>query len=155
MKNMFKTVIIALVMVTANVGYTGLSQNVTKDAQYDKKKHTNKIGKKSKSKKLQITQQIETGIASWYGKSFIGKKTASGEKLTSHKFTAAHKKLPLGSIVKVTNTETQEEVLVTINDRGPYKHGRILDLAPAAAKKIGLMNTGLMKVKMEVISIPL
>lgn len=156
MKNMLRNVVIALTMITSTAGYANVKHDVVNTSQYDKKKKKGAAQPKmSKAKKRAIKKDVETGLASWYGKQFIGRKTASGERLTNHNLTAAHKHLPLGSVVKVTNTQTKEEVIVTINDRGPYKHGRILDLAPAAAKKIGLMTAGLAKVKMEVISIPL
>ena len=113
-------------------------------------KETTYVVKKSKHH----TNNNETGMASWYGNKFLGRKTASGERFTSNKFTAAHKNLPMGTVVKVTNLGTDSEVIVRINDRGPYIKGRILDLSPAAAKLIGLTNTGVAKVKMEIISYP-
>ena len=78
----------------------------------------------------------ETGNASWYGKRFHNRKTASGERFNMFALTAAHKKLPLGAIVRVTNNNTGETVLLKINDRGPYAKKRILDLSYASAQKI-------------------
>ena len=83
-----------------------------------------------------------TGIASWYGPGFQGKKTASGEKFNQYALTAAHKSLPLGSRVRVTNLATNDSVIVRINDRGPYVHGRIIDLSKGAAQAIGIHGTG-------------
>jgi rare lipoprotein A len=93
---------------------------------------------------------IQVGTASWYGPSFHGQETASGEPFNRHAMTAAHRTLPLGTKAKVTNLETGQEVHVTINDRGPYVPGRHLDLSQAAAKKIGITKKGVAKVKIEV-----
>lgn len=81
------------------------------------------------------------GIASWYGPGFHGHKTASGERFNKHAFTAAHKTLPLGSRVKVTNLSNGRSVIVKINDRGPYGHGRIIDLSQRAKDAIGMGGT--------------
>jgi rare lipoprotein A len=84
----------------------------------------------------------QTGIASWYGREFHGKKTASGEKFDMNEMTAAHKTLPLGSIAVVKNLDNGKSVRVRINDRGPYKGKRILDLSYAAAKKLDMVGDG-------------
>jgi hypothetical protein len=96
----------------------------------------------------------QTGVASWYGKRFQGRSTASGEPYNRHALTAAHKKLPLHTIVKVTNLATDQSVIVRINDRGPFVGQRIIDLSEAAANEIGYRNHGLTKVKVEVIQYP-
>lgn len=82
------------------------------------------------------------GKASWYGPGFHGKKTASGERFNQHALTAAHKTLPLGSHVKVTNLSNGHSVVVRINDRGPYAHGRIIDLSKGAKNAIGMGGVG-------------
>lgn len=82
------------------------------------------------------------GKASWYGPGFDGRKTASGERFNRNAMTAAHKTLPLGTRVKVTNLANNESVVVKINDRGPYVHGRIIDLSQAAARSIGIRGVG-------------
>ncbi|MDD5455400.1 MAG: septal ring lytic transglycosylase RlpA family protein [Candidatus Margulisbacteria bacterium] len=96
----------------------------------------------------------QTGIASSYGKEFQYKETTNGELYDMHQLTAAHKKLPFGSIVKVTNLQKGKAfgkvVFVRINDRGPFVKGRIIDLSKAAAKVIG-MPAGLFKVKLEIV----
>ena len=89
----------------------------------------------------------ETGLASFYAESYNGKKTANGETYRSSAFTAAHKKLPFGRKVKVTNLSNGKTVKVKINDRGPFVSGRIIDLTRAAAKKIDMVNAGIVKVK--------
>jgi len=106
-------------------------------------------GKKS-AKTTRVVDGHQVGKASWYGPGFHGKKTASGQVFNQHALTAAHPHLPLGSRVRVTNLKNGKEVEVTINDRGPHKAGRIIDLSRAAAKKIAM--GGLAKVK--VVAVP-
>ena len=93
----------------------------------------------------------ETGMASWYGTKFHGRKTSSGEPYDMFKMTAAHKSLPLPSYVKVTNLENQREIIVRVNDRGPFHKGRIIDLSYAAAHLLGIANTGTGKVEVEIL----
>ncbi len=82
------------------------------------------------------------GIASYYGAKFHGRKTANGETFDMYAFTAAHKTLPFGTILKVTNIKNGKQVTVRINDRGPFVRNRILDLSYAAAREIGMINSG-------------
>jgi len=82
--------------------------------------------------------QAQKGAASWYGPGFHGRRTASGERFDANAFTAAHRTLPFGARVKVTNTRNGRSVMVRINDRGPYAHGRVIDLSKASARAIGL-----------------
>jgi len=93
----------------------------------------------------------QRGIASWYGPNFHGNYTSNGEIYNMYAFTAAHKTLPMNTIVKVTNLNNGKSVIVRINDRGPFVKGRIIDLSYAAGKKIGLDVTGTAPVKIEVI----
>src|SRR6478609_8359806 len=95
--------------------------------------------------------QIQTGKASFYADKFEGSPTASGEKYKHNKLTAAHKSLPFGTKVKVTNIANNQTVEVVINDRGPYVEGRIIDLSKAAAEQLGFINLGLAEVQVEVI----
>jgi rare lipoprotein A len=88
----------------------------------------------------------QCGGASWYGPGFHGKKTASGAKFNQNAMTAAHKSLPFGTVVKVTDQKTGKSVKVTITDRGPFHKGRIIDLSKAAAAKLGTIQTGTGKV---------
>lgn len=94
-------------------------------------------------------RRVQVGIASRYSDSLRGRKTASGERYNPLKLTAAHRKLPLGSVVKVTNLENKKEVIVRINDRGPYVKGRIIDLSRAAARRLGMIKKGIVKVRVE------
>ena len=96
----------------------------------------------------------ERGIASWYGGKFHGRATASGEIYDMHLLTAAHKTLPLGSVVDVRNLDNGREVRVKVNDRGPFVRGRIIDLSFAAAKEIEMVGPGTAQVKMKVVSTP-
>jgi rare lipoprotein A len=88
----------------------------------------------------------QCGGASWYGPGFNGKKAASGERFNQNAMTAAHKTLPFGTVVNVTNQKTGKSVTVKINDRGPYHGGRIIDLSKAAASKLGIVAAGTGKV---------
>ncbi len=91
----------------------------------------------------------ETGKASWYGKQFHGRKTTSGERFDMNALTAAHPTLPIPSYAKVTNLSNGKEVVVRINDRGPFSSARVMDLSYAAAKKLDFVNKGVAKVKVE------
>ena len=91
----------------------------------------------------------QEGLASWYGGKFQGRQTANGEIFDTNKFTAAHKTLAFGTVVKVTNLENGESTVVRINDRGPFIPGRIIDLSRAAAVAIGLAGKGVAKVRVE------
>ncbi|MFO7729465.1 MAG: septal ring lytic transglycosylase RlpA family protein [Spirochaetia bacterium] len=93
----------------------------------------------------------ETGYASWYGGKFQGRQTASGEVFDTNQLTAAHKTLPFGTVVEVTNLDNGKSIEVRINDRGPFVEGRIIDLSRAAATKIGLMSSGIAPVKVKII----
>jgi rare lipoprotein A len=94
------------------------------------------------------------GIASWYGgrDGFEGKPTASGEIYDSSQLTAAHRELPFGTIVEVTNLQNEKSVRVRINDRGPFIHGRIVDLSRAAAEQIGLLGPGVGEVRLTIVA---
>lgn len=97
---------------------------------------------------------VQYGLASWYGSEWHGKRTASGEVYNMHAYTAAHRTLPFGVQVLVTNLSNGKKVVVRINDRGPFKEGRIIDLSYAAAKKIDILTGGVAKVKVELYGLP-
>jgi len=94
----------------------------------------------------------ETGIASWYGRKFHGKQTASGETYDMHAMTAAHRTLPLPSYARVTRVKTGKSIIVRINDRGPFHSNRIIDLSYVAAAKLGLIGPGSGRVTVEAIT---
>lgn len=90
---------------------------------------------------------VETGIASWYGRPFHGRRTATGEVYDMHAMTAAHKTMPLPSYALVRNPRNKREVVVRVNDRGPFKEGRVIDLSHAAARKLGISGIAPVEVR--------
>jgi len=103
---------------------------------------------------MSTTHHTQEGIASWYGKDFHGRHTASGEIYNMYGLSAAHKVLPLGTRVRVINLSNSRSVIVPINDRGPFIKGRVIDMSYGAAKKLGMVKEGLAKVRIEVIKTP-
>lgn len=101
-----------------------------------------------------IVTSTLTGTASWYGPGFHGRRSASGEVFNQNALTAAHRTLPFGTRVRVTNLRTGQQVVVRINDRGPFSRGRVIDLSAAAASQIGLRASGVGQVQIEVLSNP-
>lgn len=100
-------------------------------------------------KHVEIPRPKVIGIASWYGPGFYGRRTACGERFDPKKLTAAHRDLPFGTKVRVINTENNKSVVVTVNDRGPFRRGRIIDLTKAGAKKLGFLGRGMAEVMLE------
>lgn len=100
---------------------------------------------------IQLFAQHEatTGSASYYANKFQGKKTASGEKYDQHKYTAAHRTLPFGTQLKVTNLKNGKSVVVTVNDRGPYSKDRLIDVSYVAAKALDMIQAGIARVEIE------
>ena len=96
----------------------------------------------------------ETGLASWYGHPYHGRPSASGEIYDMETLTAAHRTLPFGTLVRVTNLANEKTVEVRINDRGPFVDGRVIDLSHAAARTIDLIGPGVARVRLDVISFP-
>ena len=100
------------------------------------------------------TGSSQTGQASWYGASHHGLRTASGEKFDMNANTAAHRTLPMNSVVLITSLTSGKSVQVRINDRGPFSGGRIIDVSRAAAQRLGFIEKGTDQVELEVLSIP-
>lgn len=98
-----------------------------------------------------ISEFTEVGEASWYGPGFHGRKTANGERYNQNGLTAAHKELPLNSVVRVTHEVTGKSVVVRINDRGPFHGDRVIDMSYAAAKALGMVQHGKAKVRIELL----
>jgi rare lipoprotein A len=96
-----------------------------------------------------LSEEPQTGYASYYGKKFHGRRTASGEKYHREKYTAAHRTYPFGTIVRVTHLQNNREVLVKINDRGPHVRGRIIDVSYIAAQELDILAAGHARVKIE------
>ena len=93
-----------------------------------------------------------TGVASWYGRAFHGRRTANGERFDMHAMTAAHPTLPLSTLVRVTNLDNGRSIAVRINDRGPFARGRIIDLSHAGARALGFEGRGTARVRVTVIT---
>ncbi|GAB5387223.1 MAG: septal ring lytic transglycosylase RlpA family protein [Alphaproteobacteria bacterium] len=94
---------------------------------------------------------VETGVASWYGPGFHGRKTANGELYNQNYLTAAHRTLPMPSLVRVTNLENGRSIIVRVNDRGPFAHNRIIDMSARGAELLGFRTKGLARVKVEIL----
>ena len=98
---------------------------------------------------------VQLGLASWYGPGFHGEETASGEIFDQREMVAAHRSLPLGSVVRVTNLENQRRVVLRVIDRGPYgrnyRKGTIIDVSKGAARRLGFVRDGLVRVRVEVL----
>ncbi|MCQ2095998.1 MAG: septal ring lytic transglycosylase RlpA family protein [Bacteroidaceae bacterium] len=92
------------------------------------------------------------GLASYYGSQFHGRRTADGSTYNMHEYTCAHKSLPFGTKVRVTNLNNQKSIVVTVTDRGPYRRGRVVDLSIAAARDLDMLHKGVAPVSVEVIS---
>ncbi|MBD3370123.1 septal ring lytic transglycosylase RlpA family protein [Candidatus Fermentibacteria bacterium] len=92
----------------------------------------------------------QRGVASYYGEAFHGRKTANGEVFDMHALTCAHRTLPFGTMVEVTNLDNGNRVTVRVNDRGPYVSGRIIDLTVKAARELGMIDSGIAKVMLTI-----
>lgn len=106
------------------------------------------------SPKYTIDGSTQVGLASWYGLEEHNNYAASGERFSKYDYTAAHKTLPLGSVVRVTNLDNGRDVVVKVNDRGPFVGDRIIDLSHAPAQSIDMIQKGVVRVKVEVVSTP-
>ena len=101
-----------------------------------------------------LPHSYETGKASYYGSEFEGRKTASGERYDGDEMTAAHRTLPFGTRVRVVNLTNDKSVELVINDRGPHKKGRIVDVSRRAAKELDMITAGVVRVRLEVLAGP-
>ncbi len=137
--------------VTKNIG-NAITGNTSKSVGYFKVGSPYKIQGRKYYPKESYTL-VETGIASWYGPNFHGKKTANGEIFNQHELTAAHRTLQMPSIVRVTNLENGRSIIVRVNDRGPFARGRIIDLSKRAAELLDMKVQGTAKVKVEVLPV--
>lgn len=98
-----------------------------------------------------VVVSVQQGKASYYGTRHHGRKTASGERFNKNALTAAHRTLPFGSLVRVTNLNNHKSIVVRINDRGPYAKGRIIDLSEQAAREINMIRAGVAQVRVELL----
>ncbi len=136
-KLMSHSICLTLLVLLINTGFSSAGQTVP--LPYSVKKGTT----------AEKQAQIYTGYATWYGGGFHGRRTASGERFDMHKFTAAHRSLPFGTKVKVTNLNNKKSCIVKINDRCGRSNRMIIDLSHAAAKEIGI--SGSQRVKLEIL----
>jgi rare lipoprotein A len=144
--------LITLVMVSL-AGFTYMNENVK-----DTKLINNPEAAVNNKKMLihaSLVDYIDKGTmrASWYGPKFHGRKTANGELFDQMAYTAAHKRLRFGTLLRITNPRNHKSVVVRINDRGPYIAGRQLDLSKAAAMDLGMIKRGVLKLKVEEITL--
>ena len=102
----------------------------------------------ARSQKNKEPEKVTTGRASYYAKKFQGRKTANGEEFNNYDYTAAHRKLPFHTYLNVINKNNNFNIIVRVNDRGPYSHNRLIDLSEAAARRIGAYQAGLVPIKM-------
>jgi rare lipoprotein A len=98
-----------------------------------------------------VPEWIQQGRVSWYGPGFHGRRTANGEVFDTHGLTMAHRSLPMGTNVRVTNLENGRSVVLRVNDRGPYVRGRVADLSHAAAERLGFVDDGVVPARIELL----
>lgn len=129
------------------------SKKAVKSAQKFAKTKTVKKKTVSLAQKHKNTprQHFQSGVASYYADKFNGRRTANGERFDNKEMTAAHRSLPFGTLIEVTNMRNGKKVVVRVNDRGPYTHARVLDLSKNAARQLGMHNTGVAQVKVAVL----
>lgn len=153
--------LIGLAMIEFSAGQSIFAATVSKakPAQQIAAKHSVKHSvKKSKSPhkakiaKIAAIAPASKGVAAIYADRFNGRKTSSGQRFSQRALTAAHKTLPLGTTVRVTNVRNNQSVDVVVNDRGPWHKGRVIDLSAAAAGKIGMLRAGVALVKLEIVN---
>jgi rare lipoprotein A len=98
-----------------------------------------------------VPEWVQQGRVSWYGPGFHGRRTANGEVFDTHELTMAHRSLPMGTSVRVTNLENGRSVVLRVNDRGPYVRGRVADLSHAAAERLGFVDEGVVPARIELL----
>jgi len=135
------------------VGFTYMSEN--KKNNESAENSTTMVNNEEVLMNTSLVDYVDKGMmrASWYGPKFHGKTTANGEQFDQMAFTAAHKKLKFGTLLRITNPKNDKSVVVRINDRGPYITGRQLDLSKAAAQELGMIKKGVVKLKVEEITL--
>ena len=152
--NFLGTFLIAFILCISAVEFAPGARAAASNASQESQ--SSRQGTVSAKPQLDRSGRERVGKASFYGKKFAGRKMADGTKMDPHDDNAASKTLPLGTTAKVTNLETGKSAVVTIQDRGPYVKGRIVDLSPSTAQKIGIgRDNGVAKVEVAPITIPL
>lgn len=141
MRRVLSNILVAVVLVT---GLEAAPWNTHPDPYAAKTKTASRD-------RLNTKKPYQVGTASWYGRFFHGKETASGERYNMYQFTAAHRRLPLGTLLRVTNLDNGESVIVRVNDRGPVPRSRVIDLSYGAARMIHLSGAGIGPVRLDVL----
>jgi rare lipoprotein A len=147
-----KSVSTASVLLLLSILLAACGNRNVQSSDYSAYRSQTEVGSKTRDSQKRESSFSSHVVASWYGPGYEGRRTASGETFDPNGFSAASRTLPLGSIVRVTNIQNGRSVDVRINDRGPVTPGRSIDLSPAAARKIGLTNKGIDRVKIARIS---
>ncbi len=142
MRRVLSYILVAVVLVT---GLEAAPRTTTPDVV------KNAIQSSTSRPRFKPQKPYQVGTASWYGRDFDGKPTASGETFKMYQFTAAHRHLPLGTFVRVTNLHNGESVVVRVNDRGPVPSSRVIDLSYGAARQIGMSGAGLQNVRLDIV----
>ncbi|HET8668505.1 MAG TPA: septal ring lytic transglycosylase RlpA family protein [Terriglobales bacterium] len=153
MRPLLAQTLVIFVAVTGLGAASRLNNSATKHAASSVQQHKVKV-RRAPHQKQPKDRPYQIGRASWYGKSFHGRKTASGETYNMFQFTAAHPELPLGTYVKVTNLRNSRWVVVRVNDRGPVPQTRIIDLSYGAAQMLGLRAHGIERVRLDLVEPP-
>ena len=149
------TIMLSVLVLVGLVGFTVIEKNnfVNETPKLVEEFVPNTVTQKVVNSSVVKYSERGTMKASWYGPRFHGKKTANGEVYDQMAFTAAHKSLPFGTLLKLTNPRNGKSVVVRINDRGPYIPGRQLDLSKGAAIQLGVMKNGVSRLKVEEITL--
>ena len=147
------TLLLMALFLGPSVGASPSSEEFVIEAIQGNEKNTG-IQEAAAVRPLPASNPIEVvqGAASWYGPGFYGRATANGERFSKGTLTAAHRTLPFGTKVRVTNLSNGRSVVVRINDRGPFKHHRVIDLAHGAASQLQMMQAGEVPVKLEILA---
>jgi rare lipoprotein A len=145
-------------IVLALVSLVGFTLNSGKDIESGSSKSSDETAISSDletNSQIELLEYVDRGtmVASWYGPRFNGRKTANGEIFDQEAFTAAHKKLKFGTLLRITNPENEKSIIVRINDRGPYIKGRELDLSKGAAIELGMEEKGVTKLNIELVTL--
>jgi rare lipoprotein A len=141
---------LTVVLLTATVSIPVVNAEVL--AKSTQKEEQSQVVAKPISALSKDLRSALRGMASWYGPGFHGRRSASGERFNQNALTAAHRNLPFGTKVRVTNLNNGRSVVVRINDRGPFVGGRIIDLSAGAAKMLGMIQSGVAPVEVEVVA---
>lgn len=148
-KTSVKTTVVAKKKVVAKVKTSKQTVKAVKSSQKSAKKS---VKAKQDSQKKVARNHFQSGVASYYADKFNGRRTANGETFNNAAMTAAHKTLPFGTLVEVTNMRNGKKVVVRVNDRGPYAHARVIDLSKTAARQLGMHHSGTAKVKLAILN---